>query len=589
MNENTHNIKDELTEILFIKNPKVFVIEWLPFDSNQLRELNKKLDIEKGAHKTLLTGMIDESPEVPIFMSTGKHTKVLVKEFLLDSYVNLEAVIDLPEEEGIEQIEEMAMFISKSGFVVYSLDLQEVEGQSGFISLDKISRVVADLSQDSSRVIDSLLTEFQRNFIEIIFGNPMHRPKTMCYIAEDINIKHESVADYCDGEDCEIEISQLIGEGYQPHQQGNNIFFKGTRGTLSVVQDFTEECEYQITFWGIQHAISSFVDSFMSRIWELYDQANGVKGLVDDAVKGNTEALNRVQEQITILTSTISLVSQIQEFLKDSTFELLQIYKENGISDLNDFYEVEKGLEIARDRVKEANKIINGLLTELEGIRNYISTLSEFQMRNMSKTMTRNTKSMNQVLQANTRTGEAIDMIELILAGSIILEIVAFAIGEIGSDQTIFKTIIEGGTLVKEQIVTLLLFLISIFAWVGIVLYLRWSKRRMERKALKDFVITMTLNQDINVGMLDNYLIEKEILTKYVEYDKNNTIVTLVLDISKDPDLKELDVEHVSVTYNETNALLLSIEVETSQVETDQKEMLELILHDMKLSGVIDK
>ncbi len=588
MSVNSSNIKDELSEILFIKNPKVLVIEWLPFDSNQLRELNKKLDIEKGAHKTLLTGIIDESPDVPIFMSKGQHTKVLVKDFKLDSYVNLEAVIDIPEEEGIEQIEEMAMFISKSGFVVYSLDLQEVEGQSGFISLDKISRVVADLSQDSSRVIDSLLTEFQRNFTKIIFGNPMHRPKTMCYIAEDINIRHENISDYCDGEDCEIELSQLIGEGFETFEENKEIFFKGTRGTISIIENFTEDCEYQVTFWGIQHAISHFVDSFMSRIWELYDQSNSIKLLVDEAVKGNTEALNSVQEQITLLTSTISLVSQIQEFLKDSTFDLLQIYKENGISNLKDFYEVEKGLNIARDRVKEANKIINGLLTELEGIRNYISTLSEFQMRNMSKTMTRNTKSMNQVLQANTRTGEAIDMIELILAGSIILEIVAFAIGEIGSDQTIFKTIIEGGTLVKEQIVTLLLFLISIFAWVGIVLYLRWSKKRMERKALKDFVITMTLNRDINVDMIENYLLEKEILTKHVEFDKDNTIVTLVLDISKDPDLTELDVEYVSVSYNETSALLLSIEIETAQVETDQKEMLELILKDMKLSGVIE-
>ena len=101
MSDKVDNVKDELSEILFVKNPKIIVIEWLPFDSNQLRELNKKLDIEKGAHKTLLTGMIDESPDEPIFMSTGKHTKVLVKDFALDSYVNLEAVIDLPEEEGI--------------------------------------------------------------------------------------------------------------------------------------------------------------------------------------------------------------------------------------------------------------------------------------------------------------------------------------------------------------------------------------------------------------------------------------------------------------------------------------------------------
>ncbi|MCE7741819.1 MAG: hypothetical protein GOP50_05125 [Candidatus Heimdallarchaeota archaeon] len=576
-----HNIKDELDEILYIKHPKIFVVEWLPFDSNQLRELNKKLDIEKGAHKTLLTGLIDRSPDVPIFTSKGKHTRVLVNDYALDSYVNLEAVIDLPEEEGIVQIEEMAIFISKTGFVIYSLNLREIEGQNSYMSLDKLSRVVADLSQDSSLVIDSLLTEFQRNFLEIIFGNPMHRPKTICYVGEDINIKHDDVQEYCDGEDCEIEINQLVGEGHHPYQAGSNIFFKGTRGTLAVIDNFTEENEYQITFWGIQHAIGTFVDCFMSRIWELYDQSNNIKNLVEEAVKGNTEALNSVQEQITLLTSTISLVSQIQEFLKDSTSDLLQIYRDNNIADLNDFYDVEEGLNISRERVKEADKIINGLLTELEGIRNYISTLSEMQMRNMNKAMTRNTKSMNQVLQANTRTGGAIDMIELILAGSIILEVFAFAVGEYGSSDTVF-----GGLMSKYG--TLVMFIISLVCWIGIVIYLRWSKNMMERKALKDFTINMTLNRTINVDKLSSYMAEKEILTKHVEYDRDNIIVSYVWDIGDDPELKDLDVDHVSITYNETNALLLSIEIETSEVNTDQQKMIEQILGDMRSSGVLN-
>ncbi|MHA1317730.1 MAG: hypothetical protein ACTSQ6_09445 [Candidatus Heimdallarchaeaceae archaeon] len=89
--QKSDNIKDELSEILFLKNPKIFVIEWLPFDSNQLRELNKKLDIEKSSSKTLLTGLIDSDPDSP---------------------VNLEAIIDLPEEEGIVQIEEMIYFFT---------------------------------------------------------------------------------------------------------------------------------------------------------------------------------------------------------------------------------------------------------------------------------------------------------------------------------------------------------------------------------------------------------------------------------------------------------------------------------------------
>ncbi len=588
MSDLQSNVKDELSEILFIKNPKIFVIEWLPFDSNQLIELNHKLDIEKGSRKTLLTGLIDQSPDSPTFQSKGKHTKVVVKDYSLDNYVNLEAIIDIPEQEGIVQIEEMAIFISKAGFVVYSLNLKEIDGKNTFMSLDKLSRVVADLSQDSSILIDSLLTEFQRKFLKIIFGNPIHRPKTICYVGEDINIKHDDVNDYLDGEDCEIELNQLLGEGHKPYKVDNNLIFKGTRGSISIIEDFTEDKEFQMILWGIQHAIGSFVDSFMSRIWELYDQANSTKDIVEEAVEGNTEALNRVQEHITVLTSTISVVGQIQEFLKESCIDVLGRCRKNNKTILSECFDVEKSLITSQNRIAESEKIINGLLTELEGLRNYIATLSELQMRKMSKVMTQNTKSMNQVLQANTRTGGAIDMIELILAGSIILEIVAFAIGEISSDQTIFRSILDGIGLNKDQIATLTLFIVSIFAWIAIVVYLRWNKNRVERKALKDFFITMTVNKKINIQKLDDYMKDKEILTKRVEYEHNSVMITYVWDIGKEVELKDLDLEHVSFTYNETNSLLISIDIETSKVETDQKALLEIILSDMRKSGILD-
>lgn len=588
MSDLQSNVKDELSEILFVKNPKIFVIEWLPFDSNQLIELNHKLDIEKGSRKTLLTGLIDQSPDSPTFQSKGKHTKVVVKDYNLDNYVNLEAIIDIPEQEGIVQIEEMAIFISKAGFVVYSLNLKEIDGKNTFMSLDKLSRVVADLSQDSSILIDSLLTEFQRKFLKIIFGNPIHRPKTICYVGEDINIKHDDVNDYLDGEDCEIELNQLLGEGHKPYKVNNDLIFKGTRGSISIIEDFTEDKEFQMILWGIQHAIGGFVDSFMSRIWELYDQANSTKDIVEEAVEGNTEALNRVQEHITILTSTISVVGQIQEFLKESCIDVLGRCRKDNKTVLSECFDVEKSLITSQNRIAESEKIINGLLTELEGLRNYIATLSELQMRKMSKVMTQNTKSMNQVLQANTRTGGAIDMIELILAGSIILEIVAFAIGEISSDQTIFRSILDGIGLNKDQIATLTLFIVSIFAWIAIVVYLRWSKNRLERKALKDFFITMTVNKKINIQKLDDYMKDKEILTKRVEYEHNSVMITYVWDIGKDVELKDLDLEHVSFTYNETNSLLIIIDIETSKVETDQKALLEIILSDMRKSGILD-
>jgi len=98
----------------------------------------------------------------------------------------------------------------------------------------------------------------------------------------------------------------------------------------------------------------------------------------------------------------------------------------------------------------------------------------------------------------------------------------------------------------------------------------------------------MTVNKKINIEKLDDYMRDKEILTKRVEYEHNSIMITYVWDIGKDVELKDLDLEHVSFTYNETNSLLISIDIETSKVETDQKALLEIILNDMRKSGILN-
>ncbi|MBY9002040.1 MAG: hypothetical protein KGD64_14065 [Candidatus Heimdallarchaeota archaeon] len=352
---------------------------------------------------------------------------------------------------------------------------------------------------------------------------------------------------------------------------------------------FDIDTEYQIIFWGIQHAMNNFVDNFMSRIWELYDQTKHVKTLVDEAVAGNTDALNSVQEQITVIASTISMVGQIKAFLKDSCDDLLNIYGKNKIITHGDFYEVEKSLISSQRRIEEAEKIIIGLLTELDGLRNYVSTLSELQMRKMSKVMTKNTKSMNEVLQANTRTSEAIDMIELILAGSIILEIFAFAVGEIQSDQTFFGAIISGDGFGTARIVTLILFLISVLAWITIVILLRLSKKKMEVKALQDFIVSMSVNRKIDKKKLEEYISLRTVQTKHVENDKDNSIVFYVWDGKADPNLLGKCIESVNLSYNETNSLLLSLEVETSELNIPQDELIGYVLNDLEEKEIFIK
>ncbi len=203
--------------------------------------------------------------------------------------------------------------------------------------------------------------------------------------------------------------------------------------------------------------------------------------------------------------------------------------------------------------------------------------------------MTKNTKSMNEVLHANTRTSEAIDMIELILAGSIILEIFAFAVGEISSDQTFFGAIISGDGFGTARIVTLVLFLISIFAWITIVILLRRSKRKMEIEALQDFFVTMSVNRKIDITKMEEYISKRTVQIKNVENDMDNIIISYVWGGEDDPNLLGKNIEKVSISYNETNSLLLTLEIETSELDIKQDRLLGYVLNDLEAKEVFTK
>lgn len=589
-NNRVGNIQDELTEILFLKKPKILVFEWLPFDSNQLRELTRKLDIEDGSRKTLVTAMIDKEPESPVIVTTDEYTRVQLVEYEEDSFISIIAKILLPEEESITQIEELSAYISVSGFVIYALELKEIEDSNSFMSFDKIARITADLYQDTSVVIDSLLTEFQRHIIRTIYGNPINRPKTKSLISNDIRERFEKIEEYYDGEDNEIELAQIIGVGHKPFQQDQDLFFKGSRGMIAVIpENGYAEKENEIIFWGIQQSLVTFIDSYLARIWEVFDNTKETQHLIERAIAGDTDALTLVEQDITDLTNTASILHQVHRFLLDGIEEIISIYTKYRdrfpVNQLSDFLRVEASLHNSLKRVKETDKILKGINAQIQGLRNYANTLSQVQMRKLSRTMAQNTKNMSQMIHANNRTSEAIDVIELILAGSIILEIVAFAVGEIQADSTFFSKFLPYGVTS-----TSILFILTLIAWITVVVLLRRSKKQMEIKALKDYIVTFAINKKIDIAKLEKYISTKDIRIKTIEEDRNNKIVSYEWVPDKNSRyVKEFGIERIQLSYNAYTSFLINIEAETSLLDVNYTQMKNSILQDMKENGIFIK
>ena len=145
---------------MFFSNLRLSISEWCPFGQNAISTLNGILDSVKGVRDSLLTGTVDEAPETSEFSMKPMFTRVILEDFDRYDWIKFTAHIEYLE--VVEQVRRMAVHVDKSGFVNYSLSLDQVVGRDREFPLDAVSAVVADVVEDTSMMMEALLTQFQR-------------------------------------------------------------------------------------------------------------------------------------------------------------------------------------------------------------------------------------------------------------------------------------------------------------------------------------------------------------------------------------------------------------------------------------------
>ena len=108
-------------------------------------------------------------------------TAVQVLDYSLTGHINLEADIRLPEPDGIVQVETFGVSINSYGTCFYGLQLEAVMDRvKDAISLDHLSRLLADVQTDSSEIVEAFLSPAQRRMLDLIFrGDAENRNKVV--------------------------------------------------------------------------------------------------------------------------------------------------------------------------------------------------------------------------------------------------------------------------------------------------------------------------------------------------------------------------------------------------------------------------
>ena len=212
-------IATDLSEVLVLDRVRIMVSEWVPFGHNQIVAMNNRLGSMERCQGGFLTGAMDNDCESSADMTFVQRnmslTEVSLLDFTMESHVNFEAQLRFPEAPGIVQVEHVGVNVQSGGTLNYGVLIEgahnRVDGKR--ISLDVLSRIVADLTQDTSTLIDDLISSYQCSLLELVHvtkENNANRYKYTMAICEDIH-PHLPAEEYFDKEEKENELKQIVG------------------------------------------------------------------------------------------------------------------------------------------------------------------------------------------------------------------------------------------------------------------------------------------------------------------------------------------------------------------------------------------
>lgn len=96
-----------------------------------------------------------------------------------------------PEEEGVVQVEQFGVHCRDDGTVVCGLEIDAIMANDAeHVSLDLLSRLLVDIHVDSSRILDSVISNYQRSLLDLLFvGDASSRDKFNVILAKSITPK----------------------------------------------------------------------------------------------------------------------------------------------------------------------------------------------------------------------------------------------------------------------------------------------------------------------------------------------------------------------------------------------------------------
>ena len=432
MNPGTGTVEYHHKNNLFFKDVQLSISEWCKFGMNAISFFNESIDSLKGIKSSLVTGKVDGIPTTSSFPIKPMFTRVLLEDFDRYNWIKFKATIEYPE--LVEQIEGIGTYVDKSGFINYAIKLENVRGKDTEFSLDDTTNVIADLVEDTSLMMEALLSQFQRRLLALVYGNTPYRPKFTIATTSELSPAKAKAEEYHDGETLENEINQIVDIAYRfcdltPEEK----VILGTSGMIFITRR-PEHFQPVLSFYGSLRGLQLFQTTFFARLRKMWDH---MKDLRKNILNLQQErVIDQLEQELSEVGADIVLIEEIISSLASGITERQALWQTHS-GDLDEAnqalaekLEIEREVRVTIDKIKDMEMVSSGLADEVKGLRDMLNTLAEKRMRELSKLMASNVQqgsdaqlAMAANVKASRYSGAALKILSVISSGALGLKL----------------------------------------------------------------------------------------------------------------------------------------------------------------------
>ncbi|GAB9465450.1 hypothetical protein Gpo141_00002857 [Globisporangium polare] len=325
------SISTKTTEAVTLGDVHALVGEWVPFGSNQIVALNERIGALDRCQGGILTSVVDQAPTDTHFHVPLGQTQVRILDFDFVRFINFEAESHFPETSGIVQIESFGMHLNCDGTLIYGMTVEAIMDRKGDdISIDHLARLLVDVHQDSSLLVNDLLSRYQVSLLEMLYlGDSFHRNKYNCVLSRQIRPKLPA-KEYVDNPLYANELAQMLGDVYASHDiTSEDVLVVGRAGCLFSGPNIFKY-ESICTAYVALVCRDIFIKNFFARTFVLDATLKEIRRLIHKVHSEPGTAL-QVREKLAVVSKDTILLAETLEYLLDS-LEEIQLAPEPGLS-----------------------------------------------------------------------------------------------------------------------------------------------------------------------------------------------------------------------------------------------------------------